>query len=138
VNALFRGTEVAKMVLHQMLAFNSLGPWMMFGSVLGHPVNVWNVKNMQNLCIRHECTILGYRSCEISFAPNASIVLLWTQNDFFKCFGTSVNLPHVKRCNTCVSGVSALFRGTDVAKMDSHQMHWFKSLGPTMMFCSVL
>jgi hypothetical protein len=98
---------------------------MMFGSVLEHFVNVRNVKKMQNLCIWHECTILGYRSCEIGFAPNASIVRLSTQTDFSECFGTSVNLPYVKRCKTFVSGLSALFWGTDVAKMVSHQMHPF-------------
>jgi hypothetical protein len=71
-----------------MHAFNSLGPWMMFGSVLGHFVNFWNVKKMQNLCVGLECTILRYWSSEIGFAPNASIVLLWTQYDFCKCFAT--------------------------------------------------
>jgi acid stress-induced BolA-like protein IbaG/YrbA len=41
------------------------------------------------------------------------------------------NLQHVKRCKTCVSGQTALFRGTIVVK------HPFWSIGPKMMFGSV-
>jgi hypothetical protein len=42
------------------------------------------------------------------------------------------NLRQVKRCKTCVSGLNALFRGTEVVK------HPFYSIGPKMMFGSVL
>jgi hypothetical protein len=113
------------MVSHQMHAFYSLGPKMMSRSAFEHFVNVRNVKKMQNLCIGHECIILGYRSWENGFAPNASNVLLWIQNNFCKCFGTFVNLPHVKRCKTCISGVNLLFWGTEVEKIISYQMHPF-------------
>jgi hypothetical protein len=41
------------------------------------------------------------------------------------------NLRHIKRCKTYVSGLNALFRGTEVVK------HPFYSLGPKMMFGSV-
>jgi stress-induced morphogen len=41
------------------------------------------------------------------------------------------NLRHVKRCKTCVSGLNALFGGTEVVK------HPFYSIGPKMMFGSV-
>ena len=41
------------------------------------------------------------------------------------------NLWHVKRCKTCVSGLNALFRGTEVVK------HPFYFIGPKMMFWSV-
>jgi hypothetical protein len=41
------------------------------------------------------------------------------------------NLGHVKRCKTCVSGLNALFQGTEVVK------HPFYSIGPKMMFGSV-
>jgi uncharacterized protein YuzB (UPF0349 family) len=40
------------------------------------------------------------------------------------------NLRHVKRCKTCVSGLYALFQGTEVAK------HLFYSIRPEMMFGS--
>jgi hypothetical protein len=42
------------------------------------------------------------------------------------------NLRHIKRLKTCVSGMNALFRGTEVAK------HPFYSIGTKMMFWSVL
>jgi hypothetical protein len=42
------------------------------------------------------------------------------------------NLPHVKRCKIGVSGLYALFRGTEVAK------HPFYYIGPEMMFGSDL
>jgi acid stress-induced BolA-like protein IbaG/YrbA len=41
------------------------------------------------------------------------------------------NLHHVKRWKTCVSGLNALFQGTEVVKRP------FYSIGPTMMFGSV-
>jgi acid stress-induced BolA-like protein IbaG/YrbA len=41
------------------------------------------------------------------------------------------NLRHVKRCKTCVSGLYALFQGTEVAKHPSY------SIRPKMMFRSV-
>ena len=93
---------------------------------------------MQNLCFRTECTILRYSRCENGFAPTASIVLHCTQNDVWECFGAFRNLSESKRCKTCVSGVNALFRGTEVAKIVSHQMHQFYSIRPKMMFGCVL
>jgi hypothetical protein len=41
------------------------------------------------------------------------------------------NLRQVKRGRTCLSGLNALFRGTEVVK------HPFYSIGPQMMFGSV-
>ena len=48
------------------------------------------------------------------------------------------NLRHVKRCKTFGSGLNALFRGTEVAKMVSQKKHSFYCIGPKMMFGSVL
>jgi hypothetical protein len=42
------------------------------------------------------------------------------------------NLRHVKRCNSCVSGLNALFRGNEVA------MRPFYSSGPKIMVGIVL
>jgi acid stress-induced BolA-like protein IbaG/YrbA len=42
------------------------------------------------------------------------------------------NLRRVKRFKTCVSGLNALFRGTEVVK------HPIYSIGPKMMFGTVL
>ena len=67
LNALFQGTEVAKMVSQQKQPFYSIRPKMMFGSGRVH---------------------FAYRQ-------------------------------HVIRCETCVSGLNALFQGTELAKMVS-------------------
>jgi hypothetical protein len=60
--------------------FYSIGPKVMLRSVSEHSANLENVK-MQNLCFGPECTISGYRSCE------ASILVHWTRNDVWECFG---------------------------------------------------
>jgi hypothetical protein len=69
-----------------------------------------------------ECTISGYQSCE------ASILVYWTQNDFGSVSEHFGNLRHVKRWETCVSCLNALFRGTTLAKGP------FYSIGTKMMF----
>jgi ribosomal protein L31 len=48
------------------------------------------------------------------------------------------NLRYVKRCKTNVSGLNALFQCNDVAKMVSHQMHPFYTMGPKLMFGCLL
>jgi hypothetical protein len=82
LNALFRGTEVVKMISQQIHPFNSISPKIMFGSGLEH----------------------------------------------------FVNLPHVKQCKTCVSVLNVVFRGTEVVRMVSHQMHPFYSIAKKWWF----
>jgi hypothetical protein len=48
------------------------------------------------------------------------------------------NLQPVKRCKTFVSGMNALFWCTEVAKMVSHEMHAFYSIGTKVMFGCLL
>jgi hypothetical protein len=81
VNAVFRGTDVVKMISQQIHPFYSIGLKIMFGSVLEH----------------------------------------------------FVVLPQVKRCKTCVSDLNAVFRGTEVVRIVSHQMHQFYSMGQKIM-----
>jgi hypothetical protein len=80
-NALFWCSEVAEIVLQQMHPFYSIGPEVMFGCVLEHLGNLQHVKRCKTFCFGTECTILVYRSCGNSFAPNASILLHWTPNN---------------------------------------------------------
>jgi hypothetical protein len=70
----FLGTNVVK---HP---FYTIGPRMIFGCVSKYFANLRHVK-LQNLCFEPECTISGHQSCE------ASILLHWTQNDVWVCFG---------------------------------------------------
>jgi hypothetical protein len=99
---------------------------------------------MQNLCLGTKCTILG---TEVAKQP-----LYWikTKMHYFGvsklrgihstpldpkwCLGVfrGISLTSAwKRWKTCVSGLNALFRGTEVAK------HQFYSIRPKMMFGSV-
>jgi hypothetical protein len=59
VNALFRGTDLAKMVSYKMHAFYSIGQKMMVWIVFERFKNLRNVKDTKNFCFWHECTILG-------------------------------------------------------------------------------
>ena len=47
------------------------------------------------------------------------------------------DLQHLKRCKTCVSGLKALFRGTELAKMVSQQNQPLYPIRPQMVFESV-
>jgi hypothetical protein len=82
-------------------------------------------KMKQNLCFGAECTISGYRSCEYYFPPNASILIHHTNKCVCECFGSFGNLWNVNSSKTSVSSLNALFWGTEVAKIISHQMHPF-------------
>ena len=75
-------------------------------------------KMMLNLSFGPQCTILGYRTCETSFAAKSTILPHWTQNDVSEHFA---NLWNIKWCKTWVSGHNALFLGTKLAKMVSQR-----------------
>jgi hypothetical protein len=74
LNALFRGTEIAK---HP---FYSIGTIKMFDSVSEHFANLLHVKRSKTCVSGPECTISLYQSCE------SSILLNWNQNDVWECF----------------------------------------------------
>jgi hypothetical protein len=67
----------------------------------------------------------GYRSCESSILFNRKQNYVGSDSEHF------ANLRHEKRCKTCVTGLNALFRGTEVMK------HPFYSIGTKMIFRSV-
>jgi hypothetical protein len=79
MNALFWCTEVAKMVSHQMQAFYSIEPKVMFGCLLEYLENLWHVKSCKTDVSRLNATFWGSEVVKNSFAPNASILLHWTE-----------------------------------------------------------
>jgi hypothetical protein len=111
---------------------------MMFGSVLEHFGNLQNVK-------RCKTCVTGMNAL---FWITELAKMVSHQMHQLYCIGHKiflrsvlehfVNLLHVKRKKTCVSVLNALIWGTEVAKIVSHQMHSFNSLGPIKMFGSVL
>jgi hypothetical protein len=116
LNALFRGTDVAK---HP---FYYIRPKMIFGSVSKHFTILGHVKR----CKTCAYTTSGYRCCE------ASTLLHLIQIDVWECFGAVSKVRNIKRCNTSVSGMKALFLCIEVAT------HPFYSSTREMMFGSVL
>jgi acid stress-induced BolA-like protein IbaG/YrbA len=104
--------------------FYSIGPKMIFKIVSEHFANLRHVKHAK-LVFRAWMHYFGVPRCK------ASILLHWTRNDVWDCFRTFRKPSVRKRCKTCVSGLNALFWGTEVVK------HPFNSIGPKMMFVSV-
>jgi hypothetical protein len=72
---------------------------------------------MKNSCFGPECTISGYQSCE------ASILVHWTQNDVWVCFGAFRKPSAGQKWKTHVSGLNALFRGYRSCEA-SILVHW--------------
>jgi hypothetical protein len=95
-------------------------------------------EKMQNLCFGRECTISGYWNWENHFPPNTFILIPRTNNHVCECLGHFGILWNVNWHETCVSSLNALFRGTEVVKMISQQIHPFNSIRPKIMFGSGL
>ena len=115
--------------------FYSIRLKMMFQSVLE---DFANLRQVNNLCFGPNVLLRGTEVAKMVSQqkhPFDTIRPKMMYGSFLKHFR---NLWHVKRCKTCVSGLNALFRGTEVAKIVSHLMHPFYSIGPKMMFGSVL
>jgi hypothetical protein len=108
MNTLFWGTEVGKMVSHQMHPLYCFGPKIIFASVLEHS-STFRCETMQTLCLERKCIILEYRSCENHFLRNVSILIPWTYIDVWECFRAFWKAFECKNCKTCVSSMNALF-----------------------------
>jgi hypothetical protein len=119
MNEPFRGTEVVK---HP---FYSIRPKMMLGSISEHFANLRHVKR---------CKILMFHAWMQYFDVSNLRCIHSTLSDLKWCFGVFYTIlltfRHI-RWKTFVSGLNALFRGTEVSK------HPFYYIGPKMMFGSV-
>jgi hypothetical protein len=123
---------------------------MIIWSVLEHVRNLRKIKWCKTCVSGLNALFFGTKSYKDHFVTKASILLQWTQNHW-ECFGAFrkpserckapkmmigtflehfANLRNVKRCETCVSGLNALFQGTEVTK------HTFYSIRTEMMFGS--
>jgi ribosomal protein L31 len=138
MNALFWWTEVAKMVSHQMHAFYSIGPRMMFGCLIEHLDNLRHVKRWKP-CVSGMNAIFWCTEVAEMVSNQMHPFYSIGPNVMFGCLLEHlINLRYVKRCKTCVSRMNALFWCTEVAKMVSHQLHAFYSIGPKVMFGCLL
>ena len=138
LNALLRGTEVAKIISQQKHPFYSIRPKMMFRSAPEYFANLGLVKRcktcVSGLNAQFRCTEVAKMASQRKhpfYSIRPKIKFLSVPMHF-------ANLPLLKRCKSCVSGLNALSRGTEVAKIISQQKHPFYSIRPKMMFRSVL
>ena len=138
LNALYRGTEVAKMVSHQRHPFYCIRPKMMFGSVLEHFQNIRHVKRCKICVLRLNALYRGTEVAKMVSHQMHPFYSIGTTMMYGSVFEHFENIRHVKGCKTCVLGLNVLFRGTEVAKMVLRQMHPFYRIRPKMMFGSVL
>jgi GH24 family phage-related lysozyme (muramidase) len=120
LNALFWGTKVVKHLLY------SIGPRIIFGSVIEHFANLRRVKDAKLVFRVWMHNFEVSKLVKHSFYSIGPKMMSGTYSEHF------AHLRHVKRCKTCVSSLNALFWGTKVAK------HQFYSIGPKMFFGSVL
>ena len=136
-NALFRGTEVPKMISQRIHPFYYIRPKMMFGSATEHLANLRHVKRCKT-CVSGLYAL--FQGTKVT-----KMVSQW-KHPFYSIrpkimFGSApehfANLRHVKICKTCVSCLNALYRGTEVAKMVSQWIDPFYSIRPKMMIGSV-
>ena len=110
---------------------------MMFESVIGAFRKPLARQKRQNLCFGPECIILGYRSCENGFVIKSTILPHKTHTMFESVSERFANHRHAKQGKTCVSGLNALFWGTEVAKIVSKRNQPFYPIRPQTMFESV-
>jgi ribosomal protein L31 len=111
---------------------------MMFGCLLEHLENLQHIKRSKTFGLGLNALFWCTEATEIvshQMHPFYFIRL----NMMFGCVLEHLeNLRHVERCKTCVSGLNVVFCFIDDAKMVSHQMHPFYSIGPQMMFSCLL
>jgi hypothetical protein len=86
---------------------------------------------MQNLCFGTECSVLGTEVEQMISQQKHPFYSIIPQMMFGGVSEHFNNRLHAKRCKTCVSGLNALFRGTNVANNP------FYSIIPQMMFGGV-
>ena len=119
LNALFRGTEVVKIVSLQMNPFYSIAPKMMFWSVLEHFRTLRHVKRCKTCSSGLNAQFRGTEVAKMVSQQKHSFDSIRAKMMFGSVSEQFANLLHVKRRETCVLDLIALFQGTEVAKMVS-------------------
>ena len=110
LNALFRGTEVAKMVLERNQPFHPIRSQTMFESVSEHFANLLHVKRGKTCVSGLNVLFWGTEVAKMFLERNQPFHIIRPQT-MFECVSEHfANLPHVKRGKTCVTGLNAKFR----------------------------
>ena len=138
LNALFRATEVERIDSERNQPFYTSRPQTMFESVLEHFENPRHVKRGKTLVPGLNALFRATEVDKMVSDRNQPFYTISPQTMFESVSKNFTNLQHVKRGKTCVSGLNALFRGTEVAKIVSQRNQPFYTIRPKMMFESVL
>ena len=117
MNALFQATEVAKMILQWNKPFYPITPQTMFESVSEHFANLRHVKRGKTCVSSLNPLFRGTEVAKMVSQQNQPFYPIRPQMMFESVSEHFANLWNVKRGKTCVSGLNALFQGTEVAKM---------------------
>jgi hypothetical protein len=92
----------------------SIGPKMMFGSVLEHFTNLRLAKSCKTCVSGLDSLFRGTKVVKHPFYSIGPKLMFRSVSEHF------ANLRQVTRCKTCVLSMNALFRGTEVMK----HLHW--------------
>ena len=106
----------------------------MFGSVSEHFVDLRHVIRSKNCVLSLNTPFRGTKLTKMVSQRNHPFNSIRPKMMFRSVSEHFADLRHVKRSKTCVSGLHALFRGTEHAKMVSQRNHPFNSIRPKIMF----
>ena len=126
------------MVSQRIHPFYSNRPKMMFGSAPQHFANLRHVKRCKTCVSSLNALIQGIEVAKTVSQRIDPFKSIRTKMMFGSVLEHFAILRLVKRCETCISSLNALFLGNEVVKMFSQQKHPFYSIRPKMMFGSVL
>ena len=110
LNALFRGTEVAKMVTERNQPFHPIRPQTMFDSVSEHFVNLQHVKRGKTCVSDQNAVFRGTEVAKIVSERNQSFHPIRPQTMFESVSEHFASRQNVKRGKTCLLSLNALFQ----------------------------
>ena len=125
------------MVSERNQPFHPIRAQTMFESVSEHFANLQHVKRGKTRVSDQNAVFRGTELAKMVSERNQPFHPIRAQTMFESVSEHFVNLQHVKRGKTCVSGLNALFRGTEVVKMVSERNQPFHTIRPQTMFESV-
>ena len=110
---------------------------MMFGSVSEHFANLRHLKQLKTCVSGLNALFPASELAKMVSQRKHPFYFIRPKTMFRIVSEHFAKLWHKKRCKICVSGMNALFRGTELAKMVSQRNHPFYSIRPKTMFGSV-
>ena len=130
LNALFQGTEVAKIVSQRNQPFSPTRPQTMFESVSEHFANLRHVKRGKTCVSGLNALFWGTEVAKMVSQRNQPFYPTRPQMMFESVSEHFANLQHVKRGKTCISSLNALFRVSKLQKYFHNEIYNSTPLHP--------